>query len=225
MQNTLWKKDDDILRVLECHDDEVLVIDCKKLTMPTWKGIEALDGYIRCEDELDPKQYGFRDMDVLSPEAISDMHKRFTAVASILPFLSNERERSRMIALAAKQLSVSKHTVRNYLCLYLVYQDKVVLAPRGRGDGVALSTTSKRLQKMPLCRKLIVQKSESIEQFWARKLVWAVNQLDPGETLCWRRIRGYLNIKRERLNACIPYLTMFTDEVTAETIQKLLGKE
>ena len=60
MQNTLWKKEDDILRVLECHDDEVLVIDCKKLTMPTWKGIEALDGYIRCEDELDPKQYGFR---------------------------------------------------------------------------------------------------------------------------------------------------------------------
>ena len=41
MQNTLWKKDDDILRVLECHDDEVLVIDCKKLTMPTWKGIVA----------------------------------------------------------------------------------------------------------------------------------------------------------------------------------------
>ena len=65
-KNSLMKRDDSILRVLECHDDEVLVIDCKKLTMPTWKGIEALDGYIRCEDELDPKQYGFRDMDVLS---------------------------------------------------------------------------------------------------------------------------------------------------------------
>lgn len=145
-KNSLMKRDDSIIRVLECHGDEVLVIDCKKLTMPTWKGIEALDGYIRCEDELDPKQSGFRDMDVLSPEAISDMHKRFTAVASILPFLSYERERSRMIALAAKQLSVSKHTVRNYLCLYLVYQDKVVLAPRGRGDGVALSTTSKNIR-------------------------------------------------------------------------------
>ena len=123
------KRDDSIIRVLECHGDEVLVIDCKKLTMPTWKGIEALDGYIWCEDELDPKQSGFRDLNSLSPEAISDMHKRFTAVASILPFLSNERERSRMIALAAKQLSVSKHTVRNYVCLYLV---KVFLAPRGR---------------------------------------------------------------------------------------------
>ena len=113
MQNTLWKKDDDILRVLECHDDEVLVIDCKKLTMPVWKDIEVLDGYIRCEDALDPKQRGFRDLDTLSPEAISAMHKRFTAVADILPFLSNERERSRMIAAAAKQLNVSKHTVRN----------------------------------------------------------------------------------------------------------------
>lgn len=56
---------------------------------------------------------------MLSPEAISDMHKRFTAVAGILPFLSNERERSRMVAAAAKQLNVSKHTVRNYLCLYM----------------------------------------------------------------------------------------------------------
>ena len=64
MQNTLWKKDDDILRVLECHDDEVLVIDCKKLTMPTWKSIETLEGYTRCEDALDPKLRGFRDMDV-----------------------------------------------------------------------------------------------------------------------------------------------------------------
>ena len=146
MQNTLWKKEDDILRVLECHDDEVLVIDCKKLTMPTWKGIEALDGYIRCEDELDPKQSGFRDLDSLSPEAINVMHKRFTAVAGILPFLSNERERSRMIAMAAQQLNVSKHTMRNYLCLYLAYQGKVVLAPRGRGDGVALSTTSKNIR-------------------------------------------------------------------------------
>lgn len=139
--NSLMKRDDSILRVLECHDDEVLVIDCKKLTMPTWKGIEALDGYIRCDDELDPKQHGFRDMTALSPEAISAMHKRFTAVASILPFLSNEGERSRMIAMAAKQLNVSKRTVRNYLCLYLAYQEKAVLAPRGRGDGVALSTT------------------------------------------------------------------------------------
>ena len=29
-KNSLMKRDDSILRVLECHDDEVLVIDCKK---------------------------------------------------------------------------------------------------------------------------------------------------------------------------------------------------
>ena len=89
----------------------------------------------------------------------------------------------------------------------------------------ALMIPSKRLQKMPLCRECIQKASEPIEQYWARKLIWTVNQLAPGEMLCWRRIRGYLNIKRERLCACIPYLTMFTDEGTAKNIEKLLGKK
>ena len=146
MLKSIWKRNDTILRVLECRDDEVLVIDCKRLTMLVLISAETLQGYSRCEEELNPEKNGFRSPDLLSQDAVRVMHQRFTAVASILPFLTVERERSRMIALASKQLGVSKHTVRKYLCLYLAYQDKVVLAPRGRGDGATLSTTSKNIR-------------------------------------------------------------------------------
>jgi len=145
-KNSLWKRDDSILRVLECCDGKVLVIDCKRLTMPVWVSTESLQDYARYDKEMNAEADGFPIPDTLTPNKARIMQQRFTAVAGILPFLSNERERSRMIAMAAKQLNVSKHTMRNYLCLYLAYQDKVVLAPRGRGDGVALSTTSKNIR-------------------------------------------------------------------------------
>ena len=146
-RNSLWKRNNSLLRILECRDDEVFAIDCKRMTMPTWISAEILQDYKQCDnEEMDLEKDGFRASDTLSPEATRVMCHRFTAVASVLPFLTDEHKRSSMIAMAAKQLNVSRQTLRNYLCLYLAYQDKAVLAPRGRGSSVELSDTAKNIR-------------------------------------------------------------------------------
>ena len=89
----------------------------------------------------------------------------------------------------------------------------------------ALKLPSKRLQKMPLCRNLSyknrnLSNSSGHGSLYGRLTSWILEKhFVGGES------GGYLNIKRERLCACIPYLTMFTDEATAKNIQRLLGKK
>ena len=44
------KNKDNILRVLQSHDDKVLVIDCIKRTMPKWVEKTFLSDYVDCCD-------------------------------------------------------------------------------------------------------------------------------------------------------------------------------
>ena len=52
MKNSLRKKGESILRVLDVLESEVLIIDCIKLTMPRWIEADALKGYILCEETV-----------------------------------------------------------------------------------------------------------------------------------------------------------------------------
>lgn len=88
-----------------------------------------------------------------------------------------------------------------------------------------LMIPSKRLQKMPLCRECIQKASEPMEQYWARKLVWAHEHVKPDKPFSWGHIRKYVNIKRKTLCRCIPYQTMFTDQTTARMLEEMLTRE
>ncbi|XCP85807.1 Mu transposase C-terminal domain-containing protein [Roseburia hominis] len=122
----------EILRVLELTDEEVLVIGCRKRTMPGWwKRITLQDYESMTEEELwELTGIRPRGLDSLTAEENRFVHEHFTLIAGILPFIADEKERSRMVASVAKMYHVSKQTVRYYLCLYLVYQDMSVLAPK-----------------------------------------------------------------------------------------------
>jgi len=121
MKNSLMKKNDIIIRILEEKEDKVFVIDCIKLTMPDWYEKSAFDGFEKCAEEVisEPKD--------LNSKRI--MHERFTLIAGILPFVSDKKMRNEMISKIAEQSNISKQTIRKYLCLYLAYQDITVLAP------------------------------------------------------------------------------------------------
>jgi hypothetical protein len=68
-------------------------------------------------------------MENLTPEQRKVMHERYTLIAPVLPFMHKEAQRSVMIAQVAELNSVSKQTIRKYLCLYLTYQRMEVLGP------------------------------------------------------------------------------------------------
>lgn len=78
-----------------------------------------------------------------------------------------------------------------------------------------LHLSSKKISLyLPQCLAEIRQHEESQEQYWAREVVWAANQLKAsGAPIVWRRIRELTNMRRRGFDACMPYIPNFADEV------------
>ena len=133
----LLRSDDSIIRILEVQSGRVLVIDCIRRTMPVWVESEVLESYSECTSDELSKVTGFivADVDDLDAEQRKIMCERYTMIAPILAFITDDKMRSRLICSVSIEHDVSKQTIRNYLCLYLTYQDVNVLAPKKRqGD-------------------------------------------------------------------------------------------
>lgn len=130
--NCLLKNTDSIIRILDQQDDNVLIIDCIKRTMPVWINKLNIQSFHRCseEDLINETNLKICDMDSLSPTERKIVHERFSLIANVLPFISDQQKRSKMIAIISEERKISKQTIRFYLCLYLAYQDITVLAPK-----------------------------------------------------------------------------------------------
>lgn len=128
----LLKNDNSIIRVIKEYENDALVIDCVKGTMPKKIALIELEGFVECSDEALYTKTGVNSVDVESLDAKSrkEAYNRYTMIAGILPYLENERQRSDVIAEIAKEWNVSKQTIRHYLCRYLIYQSVGVLASK-----------------------------------------------------------------------------------------------
>ena len=71
---------------------------------------------------------------------------------------------------------------------------------------------------LPQCLAEIRRNEESQEQYWAREVVWAANQLRMvGVPLVWRRIRDLTNMRPQNFRACLPYVADYADgEIAAQ---------
>lgn len=146
--NDLIKYNDTIYRVVEVGVGRVLVIDCIKLTMPTWIPTDALAECptIPFEELLSVTNKAIPSIESLSQEQMSAMHRRFTLIAPILSYVADEHMRSRLIEDTAQRHEVSKQTVRKYLCLYLAYPNITVLAPIKKEPTKALTDDEKNFR-------------------------------------------------------------------------------
>jgi len=130
-KNDLIELHDTIFRVLDLTDDKALVLDCINRSMPKWVESESIsEGQPTTievlQDKANIKIYDFEN----APQPIQrTMREHYTLIAGVLPFVSDSGERSRAINRVAEQFNVSKPTIRNYLCLYLAFQNMSVLAP------------------------------------------------------------------------------------------------
>ena len=144
MKNKLLKRGSDVIRVLDEKDDSVLVIDCVNLNMPVWcKRSEIADFGLCSDTELPIEIYG---LGMLDDESRGVMHKRFTLIAGVLPFVADSKFRNRIISKISEQNQVSKQTIRKYLCLYLAYQNIAILAPGRKIKENVLSTDEKNMR-------------------------------------------------------------------------------
>ena len=130
MPNTaLYEADNTIYRVLERHDDHILVIDCTKLSIPRWIASNQLDGAAVCTEEALHSRTSTVIRTNLSVTDDGVCNKRFTIIAEVLPYIGDQVQRNAAITNAAKEHSITTKTVRNMLCKYLAYQDKHIFAP------------------------------------------------------------------------------------------------
>ena len=141
----LLRSGENIIRVLEVQGDRVLIIDCIKRTMPVWVERNTLESYFECvSGELSEVTgavlVGVGDLDA---DQRKTMYERYTVIAPILPFVADDRMRSRLICSVAEEHRVSKQTVRSYLCLYMAYMDVAALAPKRREDERVLTQDEK----------------------------------------------------------------------------------
>lgn len=142
----LLKSGNNIIRVLEIKNDTILIIDCIKKTMPVWVEFSAFESFIECTDEIlnETTEFIITDINALDAEQRKIMYERYTLIVPILPYVADERMRSKIINSIATENEVSKQTIRNYLCLYLTYMDITVLAPKKHLDDDAKLTQDEK---------------------------------------------------------------------------------
>ena len=86
------------------------------------------------------------DIESLDASSKKFMHKHFTMIAGILPFVGDEKQRSFLIDAISKEMNIGKQTIRKTLCLYLVYQNIAVLTPKQKNYERELTTDEKNIR-------------------------------------------------------------------------------
>lgn len=133
-KNELIKWKGSIYRVLAIEEEDVMLIDCLKRTMPKWYEVDEISGYEVCADGelLSATGMVLEEEQDLTPKQKCVAHEKFTVVAGILPFLGDDKMKTTVIKKVAEQNGISVQTVRHYLCQYLVYQSISALVPKKR---------------------------------------------------------------------------------------------
>ena len=147
-KNDLMKSNDIIIRVLEIKGKSVLIIDCLKRTMPKWVDSPTLENFTICgrKDLLSVSGIELIEYEKLNAKERQIAHEHFTLVAGILPFIADTKKRNFHISALSKETSISKQTIRHYLCLYLIYQDISALVPKRKIVETSLSADEKNMR-------------------------------------------------------------------------------
>ena len=78
--------------------------------------------------------YSFPSWEELSPNDKKLAQKRYTMIAAAVAVISDKPKRNAMIDYASQQFSVSKQTLRSFLCTYLIYQNIAALTPKKKEE-------------------------------------------------------------------------------------------
>lgn len=140
------------------------MIDCIKRTMPIWGESSVLDSFSGCTDEVMNHATNFTvtDIENLNADQRKAMYDRYTLIAPMLPFIADERMRSKLIGSTAIEHNISKQTIRNYLCLYLVYINITALVPRQRLDDDGKLTQDEKNMRWALNKFFYTTKKQSL---------------------------------------------------------------
>lgn len=133
-------------RLLAQIEERSLIINCVKLTMPIWVSTADIEQCALIEEADWLSAQHISDIESLSQSKKKQAHERYTKIAHILPFITDDYLRSRLIEQTAKQYQISKQTVRKYLCMFLAYQTIGALVSTAHTEKKALSKDEKNFR-------------------------------------------------------------------------------
>lgn len=136
--NDVLRKGEVVLRVLAIKEDSCLCINCNTDYMPAWMPANSLEDYTPDAAPIIDTNMTARQKQVA--------HERFTMIAPMLVFLTDDKERNRIMNRISEEQNISKQTLRRYLCRYLVYQDITALAPAVHESKQELSQDQKNMR-------------------------------------------------------------------------------
>lgn len=87
-----------------------------------------------------------------------------------------------------------------------------------------LNLPNKRLDLLPRCKQEILQYQESQEEYWARELIWGIEEIQRrGEIVNYKNVRKVTNMRREYINACYPYICQSGKQQVIEIAERLMN--
>ena len=140
--NELLTFEDIIIRVLAENSNEKLIVNCTKKSMPKWVKICELSKYNKVENDM----YTLPQIEELDPKSKSIAYKKYSIISPILSVVKDEKTRKNMIGKIADIHHISRQTIRNYLWVYLVYQNISSLAPQKIINNTVLTKDQKNMR-------------------------------------------------------------------------------
>ena len=109
-KNDLIRIHEKIYRILDVSDNEILIIDCVKLTMPEWIDEEIIADHDAITDKelCSITDICLPDVENLAPEEKRVVHKRFSIISSIIPCVADTDKRSDEIRRASELNIISR---------------------------------------------------------------------------------------------------------------------
>ena len=159
--NDVLRKGEVALRVLAMKDDSCFCINCNTDFMPVWMSMSTLDKYT-------PDTAPMVDTNITAKQK-QVAHERYTMIAPMLAFLTDDKERNRLMNRVAAEQDISKQTLRRYICRYLVYQDIAALAPAVRETKQELTQDQKNM-RWALNKYFYTPKKSSLSDVYVKLL-------------------------------------------------------
>ena len=148
MKNKLYKYKDTIVRVLKESDQSVFIIDCLKTKMPYTVHKMDFKDAILCDEDLLMQETNEPVFDIseASERNKKIAYERYNMIAPLLSFMDNKYKRTSLINQIYEERNISKQTLINYFCKYLIYQNICVLAPKSNITEKSLTQDEKNMR-------------------------------------------------------------------------------
>lgn len=242
LKNKLLQKDNNIVRVLETENDKALIVNCIKRSVPQWISTTELTEYAECSINDLSEITGVcpRPIDELENESRRIAYERFTIIAGVLLFIADYKSRCNAISNMAQHFNISKQTIKQYLWVYLVYQNISVLAPKKCSYEKPLTTDEKNM-RWALNKYFYNQNRNSFQTAYtlmlkekycdsSAVLYHAMSKTkymkQSGKSRYTKRfvddMRKISGVKKNNIDRVIPYLPKHTDRKTADAIIKII---